>query len=137
MGVPGLGGSVKYQVCPICWARYQVGATAHVCDEPLAPHGPGVSPSIMDLQGIIAAWADEIFPNRTAHNALVKLMVEEIPEFCMNPVDPGEYADLVILILDIGHLNHIDVGQAVLDKMRENRERQWQLNEFGVMKHVK
>ena len=94
------------------------------------------SGDIKDLQRRIAAWADIIIPNRTAHHAMCKLVLEEIPEFLQNPDDPSEYADLIILILDVGHLRGIDVKQAVLDKMTVNENRSWVLDPAtGLMRH--
>lgn len=91
---------------------------------------------VQALQREIAEWADEVFPDRTAHDALCKLMLEEIPEFAMNQDDPGEYADLVILILDIAHLRGIDVAKAVHEKMDVNRKRNWKLDpKTRMMKH--
>lgn len=75
------------------------------------------------LQQAIGKWADEVYPVRTPFNSLIKLVMEEIPGFLQNTGDPGEYADLVILILDIGYLCGVEVRQAVLDKMEANRTR--------------
>lgn len=93
--------------------------------------------SVEDLQHEIKTWADSVFPGRTAHGALCKLMLEEIPEFALAPHDPGEYADLVILILDIATLNGIDVATAVEAKMEKNRKRTWRLDQdTGLMHHT-
>lgn len=75
------------------------------------------------LQQAIGKWADEVSPVRTPFNSLIKLVMEEIPGFLQNTGDPSEYADLVILILDIGYLCGLEVRQAVLDKMEANRAR--------------
>ena len=93
--------------------------------------------SISALQRDIAEWADKVFPNRTAHGSLSKLVLEEIPEFIGSGMsDPHEYADLVIMILDIAHLKGIDVGKAVIEKMGINRSRSWTVDpETGFMKH--
>lgn len=89
------------------------------------------------IQREVKEWADSVFPHRTAHGALCKLMLEEIPEFALNQDDPGEYADLVILVLDIATLNGIDVAEAVRDKMEVNRAREWMINpETGLMRHT-
>jgi predicted house-cleaning noncanonical NTP pyrophosphatase (MazG superfamily) len=94
--------------------------------------------SIAELQKEIAEWADKVFPNRTAHGSLSKLVLEEIPEFITSGMeDPLEYADLVIMILDIAHLKGINVGQAVIQKMAINRSRTWTLDDAtGFLKHV-
>lgn len=93
--------------------------------------------SISCIQAEISGWADAVFPERTPHNALCKLMLEEIPEFALSQDDPEEYADLVILVLDIATLRGIDVGAAVRAKMEKNRSRVWAVDENGIMKHVK
>lgn len=94
--------------------------------------------TIRKLQSEIAEWADSVFPDRTAHDATVKLVLEEIPEFLANQKDSLEYADLVILILDIAHLNGIDVEEAVIRKMAINRERTWIRDpKTRIMRHAK
>ena len=103
-----------------------------------AQFGPGVAPSIEDIQEDVAQWADRVFPNRTAHGSLSKLVLEEIPEFITSRMqDPLEYADLVIMILDIAHLQKINVGKAVIDKMHVNKyERTWAVDpNTGFLKH--
>jgi len=93
-------------------------------------------PSITDLQANIKAWADSVFPHRTAHGALCKLVLEEIPEFCLDTKSEDEYADLLILLLDVATLNGIDVEGAVTRKMAKNRKRTWVINkETGMMRH--
>jgi len=90
------------------------------------------------LQEQIASWADKTFPNRTVFNATTKLILEEIPEWLQDQDDPHEYADLVILILDIAYLKGIDVRKAVLEKMEINRKREWEVNpDTGFMNHIK
>ena len=81
--------------------------------------------SITMVQNQIKRWADRNFPARTAHSALCKLMLHEIPEFALAQHDPGEYADLLILIFDIATLNGIDIPQALHDKMQVNYLRKW------------
>jgi predicted house-cleaning noncanonical NTP pyrophosphatase (MazG superfamily) len=90
------------------------------------------------LQNEVVKWADEVLPNRTVHQALTKLVLEEIPEFLIDTTSATEYADLIILILDIAHLQGIDIKKAVLDKMRMNKKRKWSINpETGIAQHVK
>jgi len=95
--------------------------------------------SIAELQREIASWADEVFPARTAQRALTKLMLEEIPELLIGGhCEPQEFADVIILVLDIAHLQGIDIGRAVREKMEVNRSRVWRINEeTGLMNHVK
>lgn len=92
---------------------------------------------IRELQKEISEWADKLFPDRTSWDATTKLVLREIPEWLNAQDDPLEYADLIILILDIGTLNGIDVAQAVKDKMEINRNRKWKIDpETRTMQHV-
>jgi hypothetical protein len=94
--------------------------------------------TVDSLQKEIRAWADSVFPNRTAQHALNKLVMDEIPEFLHGGLgDPLEYADLVILILDIADRKGIDVAKAVHDKMAINRKRVWKVDEeTGRAQHI-
>lgn len=93
--------------------------------------------SIEYAQWAIKQWADKNFPERTAHSALCKLMLHEIPEFAMSQKDPLEYADLLILIFDIATLNGIDIPKALNDKMEINYARQWDWDPAtGMAQHV-
>lgn len=93
--------------------------------------------TITELQAEIKAWADGVFPERTAHGALCKLMLEELPELSLNPHSAAEFADAVILLLDIATLNGIDIEQAVRDKMALNRKRTWAIDhDTGLMHHI-
>lgn len=91
------------------------------------------------IQSSIAQWADSVFPTRTAQSSLAKLVLEEIPEFITSGMkDPLEYADLIILVLDIAHLQGIDVENAVFQKMNINRSRKWKVDPAtGFMSHTR
>lgn len=89
------------------------------------------------MQKDIAEWADTLIPNRTAKQAMIKLVMEEIPELLRNPEDAGEFADVVILVLDIAHLQGIDIEKAVIEKMEKNKARKWVTDtETGIMHHI-
>jgi NTP pyrophosphatase (non-canonical NTP hydrolase) len=93
--------------------------------------------TIRGLQREIAEWADEVFPHRTIHDVLAKLVMEEIPELLLS-LKPEEFADLLVLALDGANLLGIDVQQAVHDKMAINRARTWVIDPAtGLLKHVK
>ena len=97
-----------------------------------------MSTSLASLQNNITKWADEVYPNRTVFGMLAKLVLEEIPEFLLDTKDEGEYADIVIMILDIASINGINVEEAVIKKMKINANREWVINqETGMMKHTK
>lgn len=92
---------------------------------------------VKELQGMISAWANEQFPTRTAHHVLSKLVLKEIPELLTGDLnDPDEYADVVILIMDLATLMGVDIAEAVERKMEINKKRRWQRDEFGLYQHV-
>ena len=90
------------------------------------------------LQRRITQWADRVFPDRTAVGALSKLMLEEIPELLNGGLDdPHEYADVLILVLDIASLRGIDAVQAAHEKMTINEQRTWARDpETGLLRHT-
>lgn len=104
----------------------------------LPPCTTGEDP-IKHLQQRITTWADRIIPNRTATGALTKLMLHEIPELLNGGLDdPYEYADVLILVLDIASLKGIDAVQAAHDKMAINEQRLWATDpETGLIQHIK
>ena len=92
---------------------------------------------VMDLQKEIAEWADTLWPNRKAMTALTKMQMEEIPELIMGGLEPGELADVGILLFDIAHLTGIDLVSAIREKMVINRARSWVTNpETGLSHHM-
>lgn len=88
-----------------------------------------------ELQRHVVLWADSAFPDRTPASAFMKLF-SELGEVIDNPGDPGEWGDLLILVLDLMAMyGHQDPDQAVLDKLEINRHRTWAVNALGVMQH--
>ena len=94
---------------------------------------------ITESQRMISEWADEVYPDRTPEHALTKMMLHEIPELLQGGVnDPLEFADVAILLFDIAHLKGIDIGKAIADKMKINKQRIWGIDRHtGLMSHVK
>lgn len=99
---------------------------------------PTRASTIRNWQERVARWADGVYPNRTPHTSLAKLSLEEIPEFLMSKAkEPHEFADIIILVLDIAHQHGIDVEQAIDEKMTINENRRWRVDpKTGVMSHV-
>lgn len=93
--------------------------------------------NIMQLQAEIAQWADQIIPQRTPLSIVCK-MLEELSELIASErmSDPSEVADIVILALDLCHLQGIDLETAVQDKMLINRQRNWSISDNGRAQHV-
>lgn len=93
---------------------------------------------LTQLQDEISGWADGLYPHRTYHNAMTKLVMEEIPEILRHPSDPMEWADAFILLLDAAKLQGVDIAKAVREKMAINRRRVWSIDpSTGVMRHVR
>lgn len=92
--------------------------------------------SVEALQKLVVEWADSVFPDRTPEQAFRKLMEEEIEEMKRSPKDEGEFADAVIVLLDLAHLTGIDVNHAVKKKMEINKARKWKLKD-GLFKHIR
>jgi NTP pyrophosphatase (non-canonical NTP hydrolase) len=93
--------------------------------------------NIRDLQDEIKVWADSVYPNRNNESIFNKLE-EEIGELrdC-NHIDPLEYADVILLVLDLASINQIDITYALHKKLAINYERKWEIDEKGAMHHVK
>ena len=87
---------------------------------------------IRGMQDYIHDWANETFPEREFKTTMAKLVLEEIPEFMAAPDDPGEFADLVILIFDLASMRGIDVYSAVAEKMHVNEQRTWKKDDTGL-----
>ncbi len=94
-------------------------------------------PTIADLQKEVVTWADAVIgKGRTYENAIRKLAEEELKELLASPKNPLEFADVMILVLDLAHLGGIDIVKAVQDKMKINRQRKWAMDSRGLYKHV-
>lgn len=95
------------------------------------------STNVHELQLLIAEWADRLNPNRTALSTIAKLL-EELGELIASErmSDPLELADVAILVLDLFHLQEVDLDQAVRAKMALNLTRKWRIADNGAMSHV-
>lgn len=106
-------------------------------EESTAPGQEDGGDPIVRLQHRIAAWAEKVMPNRTADDALRKLMLDELPELLHGGLqDPHEYADVLILVLDIAYLAGIDAVDAAHRKMAINEGRGWCIKGNGLIQHV-
>ena len=92
--------------------------------------------TIADVQKLISGWADRTFPDRTIGEAILKLKKELAELDTTGYLDAGEFADVAILLLDIGQLAGIDISTAVANKMAINERRVWQRLEDGTHQHV-
>lgn len=116
------------------------GSQGEVAESPVASSLPPKPPAdpVVVLQERIASWADRVFPDRTPHGSLCKMVMEEIPELLNGGLDdPLEYADVLILLLDVAHLRGIDAIAAAHQKMGVNERRKWQVDpETNMMHHL-
>lgn len=95
--------------------------------------------SLRALQTFIAEWADvAISPTRSIEYAKRKLVFEELPELTItNFKDPAEFADVMMLLMDIAHLQGIDIQDAIAKKAIVNCNRNWKIDpETGCANHV-
>jgi len=95
--------------------------------------------NLQHLQSIVVEWADLKFPKRVPSMALLK-MFSEIGEVIDNPSDATEWADVLILFLDVAKLSGVsgnDLTTAFIEKMEINKKREWNVeNGLGVISHV-
>ena len=92
--------------------------------------------SVDELQSEITEWADSTFPYRKPHQAWVKLF-GEIGEVIDNPTDPSEWADVLIMLLDLAAMHEVtSLDVAVKMKLDVLRGRTWSVNASGVFQHV-
>lgn len=111
--------------------RWLVGATAYSGDTAKAAQGD----RLRELQRAVVEWANSIFPQRTQASAFMKLF-EEVGELIRQPNSPGEYADILIMLLDLADMHGIDLLKAGFDKMDVNRKRSWVKGALGTLQHV-
>lgn len=91
------------------------------------------------LQEDIVQWLDKVHPDRTEMAVWAKLL-EETGEVMTDPMDIEEWADVIIVLLDLamryGHYMD-DILMTARDKLIVNKARKWTINKHGVMNHVK
>ena len=93
--------------------------------------------TVAELQAEIAEWADSVVPNRTPLSVIAK-MLGEVGELIASErmSDPSELADVMILALDLAHLQGIDAAEAIRDKLEINKGRKWQVADNGCAQHI-
>lgn len=82
----------------------------------------------------VVGWADRALPNRTMESALLKL-VEEHSELIRDPSAAGEYADIMIMLFDLAHMNGVDIDRALNEKIEINEQRVWVKTMTGTYHH--
>lgn len=89
---------------------------------------------IQQLTAKVVEWADSVFPERRPESALLKLF-EEVGELVKDPSDGSEYADIMIMMLDLAHMHNIDIEMETLVKLEINRTRNWAKSKTGTLQH--
>lgn len=88
-----------------------------------------------ELQLINRLVANRLFPSRTDSTMYLKLY-GEVAEL-VEGSDPGEVADIFIMMLDYADRYQIDIGEAVRDKLIINLNRKWVIDPItGVAQHA-
>lgn len=83
------------------------------------------------------AWARATFPTETTEG-VVKHLQKEVGELAKEPGDPGEIADVLILLARLADRHGIDLAEAVRDKLAILRTREWgEPDADGVVEHVR
>ena len=78
-----------------------------------------------------------MIPDRVPQMALIKLL-HEVGELFSDPSDPGELADVLIIMLDLCKMAGHDPGKIIYDKMGINVERKWTRHPVsGVVEHIR
>lgn len=93
---------------------------------------------------LINNWANRTFPSRGPKSSVNKLGMEELPELLIHLKEHGpegigeEWADCMILLLDLAVIWKINPATAIKRKMEINNNRMWVEDpETGFFNHVK
>lgn len=99
--------------------------------------------SMADASKAINDWANRTFPGRGPKSSINKLGMEELPELLIHLKEHGpegigeEWADCLILLLDLARIWKIDPATAIRNKMEINMRRHWKQDpETGFYNHV-
>ncbi len=85
----------------------------------------------------VLTWVRRQFPHRTIETTTAHLLQEAI-EVLIAPQDPGELADVLMLITSLADLQGINLAEAVRAKLAINTARTWAPpNPIGVSEHVR
>lgn len=88
----------------------------------------------------VSRWGLETFPNPTAEG-ICNHIKEELDEILADPRDKSEYADVMILLIQlctVANLTGSDLINEVREKMKINKQRKWEKpDEQGIVRHKK
>ncbi|MDD5353524.1 MAG: DUF550 domain-containing protein [Candidatus Omnitrophica bacterium] len=84
-------------------------------------------------------WSEKTFGPGNNTEGLCKHIEKELEEIKQAPHDPMEYADVMILLLDMMWRNNVKVDdfvRALADKQEINLKRKWHLENMGTGKPI-
>lgn len=98
------------------------------------------SPDIQDMMKVQADWIDGLLPGRDPRRTIGKLCSEvgELMEaVCLGPKESveDEFADCLVLLLDVANLEGINPVEAFYRKMEINKSRSWKAS-GGSLQHT-
>lgn len=139
-GIEGLSGFLPFSSGEkgLCMQEVQQHPSVQDDPEEESPRDRRSDDLLAQLTTRVVSWANREFPNRTAQTSLIKLTVEEIPELLNGGLDdPLEFADVLILLIDVAYLRGIDILEAADQKMLINENRSWTVDpETGISHHI-
>jgi len=94
---------------------------------------------IQKLQDAVGEWADATFGPGEHNDRQVDHLIEELGEIKSDPSDELEFADGLILYIDLMRRNGhsiTDIIEAAERKLNINKARKWERHENGLIKHV-
>lgn len=84
----------------------------------------------------VLEWSNATFPDADPHSISSHLLLEA-HELHRSPGDPGEIADVIMLVAHLAQKQDIDLVKAVADKLEICRKRTWgKPNKDGVIEHL-
>lgn len=97
-----------------------------------------------EVQKDISDWANSSFPDRNINTIRLKLACHELPELVTSLFNKDtnvdkikdEVADTVILLTDLSNHYGFDLLEAINEKMKVNKRRQWKIDDLGISHHV-
>lgn len=92
---------------------------------------------LTNFQETVGEWASTTFPEAT-NQSRIEHMRMEIEELKLEPSDPMEAADILLLLLDHAYHNNYDLLTAGKKKFKIIQGRTWgPPNDMGVVEHIR
>ena len=92
-----------------------------------------------ELKSIMAEiweWQQKTFPETTPQGSANHLLLEA-KELAVDPYDPLEIADVLMLAMECANLQGYDIAHILQDKHKINLNREWEKASGGFSLHVR